>query len=190
MHKSSRPFIVGITGYATSGKDTFAAGLVNVLGFKKLAFAGPLRRDIAALDPIVAVLAHNQFVRASDCFKDYNASKKKYPEFRRLLQVYGTEVHRALDENYWVNRAKELIVADGTPGYVFTDVRFPNERTGIDFDMMVRVNRPGVVALNDHESEAHIATMEVDFEVQNDGTETELAVAAVDLARKFLDIPE
>jgi hypothetical protein len=177
----TNPFLVGVTGYATSGKDTFAQGLIDQLGFVKIAFAGPLRRDIAVLNPIVSVEGWmgEYTIRASDCFENYNESKEKYPEFRRLLQVYGTEVHRSLDDNYWIDRS--MVEVGDAPGYVFTDMRFPNERNEVPYDFTVRVEREGVGPLNDHASEAFIGKMEVDMVVANDGTASDLARSALSL---------
>jgi hypothetical protein len=189
-HKNGQivPFLVGITGYATSGKDTLAAGLIEQLGFKKLAFADALRRDLTVLDPIVAINEETGgFIRLHHCMADYNAAKARYPEFRRLLQVYGTEVHRALDDDYWINRAAASIVADGTTGYVFTDMRFPNERSGLGYDLTIRVERPGVGPLNDHASERYIGEMPVDIEILNDGTPEHLENEGVEVVRTAME---
>jgi hypothetical protein len=183
------PFVVGLTGFATSGKDTAALGLIEQLGFKKLSFADPLRRDIQVLDCIVAFDEDMDPIRVSDCFEiyGYNESKERWPEFRRLLQVYGTEVHRALDDDYWINRTVGHIISDGTPGYVFTDARFPNERTGVPYDAFYRISRPGTEAINGHESEAHIKNMSVDIEILNDSTEEDLQRSIVALVRSAMD---
>lgn len=175
-----KPFIVGITGFAQSGKDTFAGGLVKRLGFKQVSFANALRRDMQLLNPIVGFNEDHDPIRVDDCFEvyGYEYSKKNFPEFRRLLQVYGTEVHRSLDENYWVNRATAQMNDDTVPGYVFTDVRFPNERTGVDFDLMVRIDRPGVEALNSHASEAHVMEIPVDQVIVNKGDMEDLEITA------------
>lgn len=51
---------------------------------------------------------------------------------RRALQVLGTDVRRAQDEDYWVKKTVQAAwstLAAGTSVY-FTDVRFPNEVRG------------------------------------------------------------
>lgn len=185
------PFLIGVTGYARSGKDTFAHGLIDQLGFKRIAFADALRRDFLVLDPILAYDPPTQgnvglgLVRLSDALKMYSMDeiKQVYPEFRRLLQVYGTDVWRTIDDDVWIKRALNNVVADGTPGYVFTDMRFPNERVGVGYDLTVRIERPGVGAVNGHSSESHIAAMEVDTVVFNDGDMAQLADVATALVR-------
>ena len=56
---------------------------------------------------------------------------KPYPtEVRALLQWWGTELRRAQDEDYWVNKAAETIdgiFREGPALVVVTDVRFENE---------------------------------------------------------------
>lgn len=41
------PLLIGLAGYAGSGKDTAADHLVNAHGFTKIAFADPLREEVA-----------------------------------------------------------------------------------------------------------------------------------------------
>ena len=79
----------------------------------------------------------------------YEEAKKRYPEYRELLQRMGTEVGRELyGENFWVDRVLSQIktyehideavtnfggevVYDGRANYVITDVRFPNEANAV-----------------------------------------------------------
>jgi dephospho-CoA kinase len=44
--------LVGLTGYARSGKDTAAQVLIND-GFNRVAFADPMKNMLYALNPIV-----------------------------------------------------------------------------------------------------------------------------------------
>lgn len=49
---------------------------------------------------------------------------------REILQRVGTEGFRTIDPEHWVKRAADAIearLAQGAPGVVVTDVRFPNE---------------------------------------------------------------
>jgi dephospho-CoA kinase len=47
--------LIGLSGYARSGKDEAAKVLIEEFGFKRIAFADKLRDFLYALDPIVAV---------------------------------------------------------------------------------------------------------------------------------------
>lgn len=174
----SDPVIVGITGYARSGKDTAARALIGALGYKKVAFADALKRDLMVLDPYI----DDKGTRLSFAYNFWEMSlediKAEFPEWRRLMQIYGTEVWRAVDPNIWVTRTTDAInedwIANATPGYVIPDLRFENERRLVNFDLVVRVERPGVGPLNDHASETYVGDMDVDIVLQNDHTEEHL----------------
>ena len=45
--------IIGLTGYARSGKDTVAQILVDKFGFTRVAFADPIRDFCYQVNPIV-----------------------------------------------------------------------------------------------------------------------------------------
>lgn len=188
---SKPPLIVGICGYARAGKDTVAAGLVEQLGFRRIAFADALKRDIITLDPYLRPGRRRWFrsspgVRVTDTLREFEGDleslKAHYPEWRRLLQVYGTEVHREIDPNYWRKRLVTAIYAEvdaGTaaPGYVVPDVRFDNEAEICN--VLLRVERPGVGPANDHESERYAEKLPASAVIVNDSTPAEAQAQAV-----------
>ena len=45
--------VIGLSGYASSGKDTVAQFLIEEHGFEKIAFADPIRNMLLAMNPIV-----------------------------------------------------------------------------------------------------------------------------------------
>ena len=192
---------IGLTGYAGSGKDTAALGLIE-LGWERLAFADPLKECMLALNPIVTAAPDEHILRkqieagVTELTPGYGVTylrlaqaveavgwteAKKLTEIRRLLQVFGTEVvrdHFGFDT--WVNYARAHML----PGidYVFTDVRFSNEvemihRSG---GLVVRITRPGVRAVNAHASD-DIDNLLTDFTIDNDGTPEALQSALVRL---------
>ena len=169
--------IVGLSGYAQSGKDSVAAILAEC-GFTRRAFADPLRAALYALDPLLATDAGNGPVRYSALIDrlGYESARKTVfaPEIRRLLQRLGTEVGRDLfGEDFWVDQAMRL-----DPGhYVFTDCRFLNEAKAIvDAGGEVwRISRPGVGPVNDHISEVGLDDWPFDRRIANDGSLTDLA---------------
>ena len=108
----------------------------------------------------------------------YNEAKQKFPEVRRLLQVFGTEVGRQqFSDTFWTDLAIKKINA--LPQYqpvVITDVRFPNEVSVIrDFmGIVVRITRPGVDAVNQHVSDTNVASLNADIDLVNRGTVEDL----------------
>ena len=158
--------IIGLAGYARSGKNTVA----DLLGhkYKQVAFADPMRAALYKMNPIID--AHIDVV---DAVEEYGWDKAKdlFPEIRRLLQVLGTEVGRhMIDENVWVGIALRGMLP--TDDVVITDVRFINEAVAIKKlgGEVWRVDREGVGAVNGHISEHALKDWEFDRIIENNGT--------------------
>ncbi len=175
------PTIIGLHGYAQSGKDT-VAGFLKDAGYERLAFADRLRECTYALDPIVEF--HDDYVRLQKVVDahGWDYAKVNCPEIRRLLQVFGTEVGRELiADSIWVDIVLDQM-ADGLEHpeakFVITDMRFINEVEGLDkfaLDMGVsvefwKVERPGIGPVNTHVSDAGLANDMFDLIIDNDGS--------------------
>ncbi len=79
--------IIGLSGYAQSGKDTVAELLCLNYGFKRIAFADAIREGVVRLNPML-----DDGIRVADLVEDYGWDVAKgNTEVRRLLQVFGTE---------------------------------------------------------------------------------------------------
>jgi hypothetical protein len=160
--------VIGLTGYAGSGKSTVANYLVEEHGFTRLSFAAPLKKMLRTLDPALSGTpgAYQKPFRVTEALEHYgseNALKESVdgPEYRRLLQVLGTDCIRAVDEEFWV-RAGLAQMADPDGKYVFDDARFPNEAEVIsEFNPfgLWNVTRPGYEAVNGHDSEKWAGNM-------------------------------
>lgn len=178
--------VIGLLGFAQSGKDT-AAGFLAEFGFKRLAFADILRDSVYALNPIVPMPlegAPDHWARVQDIvdWKGWDVAKVEYPEIRALLQRMGTEVGRSLyGENFWVERVTNQIrkAFEPTPGvhprdkrFVITDVRFQNEADAIRElgGKVYKIQRPGTGAVNSHVSDAGQDSILVDAIIPNAGT--------------------
>lgn len=177
--------LVGLSGYARSGKDTACAGLVEHAGFVRLAFADAVRTALAAIDPLVPY--GDELVRTSTlvatCGWDI---AKAGDEVRSLLQRVGAEGGRQVHgEDAWVDVA--MRAADHRT--VFSDVRFPNEADAIRSlgGIVVRINRPGVGPANGHTSETALDNYEFDFVVTNAGTVGQLQAAVVLLVNSWIE---
>jgi dephospho-CoA kinase len=163
--------IIGLSGYARSGKDTVANLLVNEYGFERVAFADPIRDILYAMNPQVR---GDRLVPLVDEY-GWDVAKAN-PEVRLLLQGLGYAARRRLDEEIWIVTALKKMT-DSTKNYVVTDVRFMNEanilRNELDAELW-RVERPDVVAVNDHISEWELNAYSFDRVLNNDGTLEEL----------------
>lgn len=164
--------VVGLTGVAGSGKSTVADYLVEAHGFTRLSFAAPLKKMLRTLNPIIDITDNeggSEYgeVRVGELFMLgwTEAQIKEDPnmgdEYRRLIQVLGTDCIRAVDEDFWVNAAVAQM-ADEDGKYVFDDVRFPNEAEtirGYGVRGLWNIMRPGYGAVNGHASEQHAGSM-------------------------------
>lgn len=163
--------LIGLMGYAGSGKDSAAEFLVANYDFKSIAFADKLREMAYDIDPYLGSGMHLQ--EAVDKF-GWDYTKRNYPECRRFLTKLGTEgIRDHIDQNYWVNTVVSQIRSDPDKNWVITDVRFPNEnaRTKLYFPEIEfwYVDRPGVTRKINHSSEDYAETMPRDRTILNDG---------------------
>lgn len=178
---NSRYKVFGITGYATSGKDTAAEVLIQE-GWQPVSFADPIRQALLALDPLIPwpgfwnKLFLRRPQRLSRIIEEYgwDAAKSQWPEIRRLMQKMGTEVFRVIFGDQAVLDIAERKIKSYSGPSVIRDVRYQDEvdlvhRLG---GVVARVVRPGVGPVNAHKSDA--LDFDVDFLLFNDDTKRRL----------------
>lgn len=173
--------IIGLSGYAQTGKDT-AAGFMAPLGFERLAFADPLKQVALEINPYIDAYRH----RLGDIVGPNGWEfAKRLPEVRSLLQRLGVSVREHVDSDAWVKATMRKAHPGGR--YVITDVRFPNEAKAITFrgGYIVRVTRPGVDAVNAHVSETAMDDWPFDAHLVNDA---DLATFATRVNRLVLGL--
>lgn len=167
--------LIGLTGYAGSGKDTVASILVEQHGFKRYAFADKLRELCLAVDPEIFIgssATHGDITwRLGDLVGTYGWDhvKRTYPEVREMLQRVGVWHRENVSPDFWVNLLHDQMSAEGHPEHVvITDVRFENESDYVrrNCGHVVRINRLGVGPVNGHESEK--LDFEASFSIRND----------------------
>lgn len=160
--------LIGLTGFAQSGKDTVANILVSKYGYTRIAFADKIREFLYEVNPMVAC-SPTGYLKDLVNLVGWDAAKQE-PQVRRLLQDLGVAARNIFGDGFWVWQAvKDL---DSEKKYVITDVRFENE---LDFireckGQVWRVLRPGVSAVNSHVSESQIQDQQVDQVLVNSGT--------------------
>lgn len=163
--------LIGISGYARSGKDTFGISLQRILKTYKInceldAFANVLKKD---LDPFLL-----------DKFNISAFTKDDSEKFliRPMLVAYG-ESKRNQNPNYWIEQIKEKSKNKLT---IITDVRYENEAKWIidDGGFLIHLNRQKsdgsyVDAPNPQEAQnnpkvANLASLKIVWQtVENDG---------------------
>ena len=162
--------IIGLSGYAQSGKDTVAQLLCLNNGYKRRSFAQPMRDALLLLNPIVKCGDRVMHLDEAVDMHDWEWAKRN-TDARRLLQVFGTEVGRGMfGENVWVDMAMRDLNYDDK--IVISDVRFPNEAHAIKKlgGSVWRINRRELGAVNRHSSEHAMDNYMFDHVIYNDGT--------------------
>lgn len=165
------PKLIGLSGYAQSGKDTVGSIITTLYGHKPISFSDKLREFLYAQDlyiegPFGSAIRLNAVVDQVG----WEAARVEFPYIRELQQRTGTDAGRTLlGDTVWIDAS----MADMKPGgsYVFTSVRFPNEAMRIveAGGLIFRVTRPGVEAVNDHPSDTALDDWEFDGYIENDG---------------------
>jgi len=195
--------IIGLSGYARSGKDEAAKVLVEHYGFRRVAFADKLRECLYELNPIVGISmwdrAEPEFIldmptdthpKVQDVIDYYGWDGYKEtafgPEIRRLLQRLGTEAGRkTLWDSIWVDAAFAGLEGEDV---CVPDCRFENEYEAIKSrgGEVWRITRPGVGPANLHASETSLDSAEFDAVIENDGTLLDLKEKVVRFANERL----
>jgi hypothetical protein len=164
--------IIGLSGYAQTGKDTIANHLVNKYGFTRVAFADPIREAVYKLDPKVR-LSESTGVSIKHAVDSMGWENVKVlsSDARELLQRMGTEVGREIfGENFWVDQAmRKALEYDKV---VITDVRYPNELEAIlgHSGTVWRVIKDDTGAVNRHPSETALDSYQFEYMIFNNDT--------------------
>ncbi|MGZ4745694.1 MAG: deoxynucleotide monophosphate kinase family protein [Oryzihumus sp.] len=166
--------IIGLSGYARSGKDAAARALVAA-GWKRASFADRVRELALVVQPELA----------GDVARVGWEATKERPEVRALLQRLGVGVRDIVDEDCWVTAAFRSLPVGPV---VFTDCRFPNEARAISRrgGIVVRVVRPGLTPMNGHITDTALEHWPFDAVIVNDGTLEDLHARARQLATDWV----
>lgn len=190
--------VLGLTGAAGAGKDTVAEYLAEEHGFTRLAFADDLKDMLNTLNPVIAPSIRLMDVRREAAPYAEPVLKRHFPEYRRLLQVLGTDCVRARESNFWI--AQLIAKANKLPDdakIVVTDCRFPNEVTALtrwanneDSIAFWEVVRPGLPTPpgNVHSSESWAGRMG-EATLDNSGTLPQLHAKVEILLAKLMQQP-
>ncbi|MEU8621393.1 hypothetical protein [Streptomyces sp. NPDC048623] len=169
--------LVGLAGYARSGKDAAAQVLVEG-GWRRDAFADRLKAFLYRQNPLVPTHTGVPPVRLVNLIAAYgwDGAKDRFPEVRRLLHATGTDAGRVtFGEDIWV----EALFNDYEPereALVVSDVRFPNEARAVQSrgGVVIWIDRPGVSPARDargvtYASEVALKNWKFDAVLRNDG---------------------
>lgn len=195
--------IVGLCGYARSGKDTAALGLVS-RGWKRAAFADALKKDVFESLSRSYSAEHPWAVAPELPSERWLKDPERKEAMRPLLVEYGRAM-RKISPAHWIARLEKTL--DPYGAYVVTDVRYFNEVKWV-YDhggVVFLVDRPGVGPANDEEELSLAEIWDSQFKpegqwfgggnggglrfVDNAGTPEELQAAVLRMAHGFYGLP-
>jgi len=159
--------IIGISGKAGSGKDTVYNMMEEMYASKKIMmnvkFAKALKDKAGGLLEVDPEMFESQEFKASKI-----PTSEEEMTYRDFLLLFGTEVMRRVDPNYWVNIAMKDAELFEQYAYtpVFTDVRFPNELQAIKDvgGIILRVDMVGNEGV-DHISDSALDDAQFDYRI-------------------------
>lgn len=181
--------IIGLSGYAKSGKDTVAEIIREIQPdkwqIKK--FSGKLKTIASIMLGIPEYMFENQDFKSEILGEEW---WKNYGDFyhqttvRDFLQLLGTDaIRNGLHSNAWVNALMadyheyekeerfDTYIKKVTPpcNWIVTDCRFPNEAEAIKDrgGIIIRIDRPGVEPVNAHPSEVALDNWDFDYKIAN-----------------------
>lgn len=170
--------IIGLSGYAGSGKDTVAQMIQELQPDKNWQikkFSGKLKQMASLLTGIdVKKFEDQNFKKDGTVIMMHNIllpeSFKKY-QIREFLQFLGTEcVRDLLGEDIWINALLKDYDYE-KDNWIVTDVRFLNEAEAIanygKIGYCIRINRGN--AINAHPSETALDKYVLDYRLDNMG---------------------
>lgn len=183
--------IIGLSGYAGSGKDTVAKILSDNHDFKQIAFADKLREFLYAMNPIVGYnIAPVPLRTVIDLFGWQGYKKSEFAEsIRNIIRKAGTEAGRGvLGEDVWVNAVFNSISQNDD--YVISDCRFRNEADAVRSKngFVVRITRDSVRQDISHSSETSLDGYLFDYIIENNGSIEELEEKVAVMLRYAYDV--
>lgn len=124
--------IIGLLGFAGSGKGTVGEILIEDYGYHQLAFADSLKDAVSVIFDWDRKLLEGDtevsraFREKPDDFWSARFGREITP--RIILQQVGTEAMRdVIDDGIWIHSLERKISQMKDANVVITDVRFPNE---------------------------------------------------------------
>lgn len=143
------PKLIGLIGYAGSGKTAVATRLAEIKGWEVIAFADTLKEMARDTRP--------------DLFAgDLEEEKRSNPEIREYLQRLGQAVREHLHPDVWVDEVDCKVLTSDVDVVIVPDVRYLNEAEYIyrNGGKLLRITRPGYGPVNAHHSETELDSLE------------------------------
>lgn len=154
--------LIGLAGFARSGKNEVGNILEADYGFRQESFAQALKNVAAEINPVLRTGRNggaNSLGALFSVYGDWDAVKEQVPAAREFLQNLGVACRDQIGKDVWVNALENRLASAGyPPRVVVTDCRFFNETSWIKEQggELWRVVRPGTGPVNAHISESEL----------------------------------
>lgn len=167
LHRA-RPQLIGLCGYAGTGKDTVRGILEQDHTYTGMAFAEPIRgmlRELFTSNGIDPAYMDERDLKEAEV-------PALGVSYRQLAQTLGTEWGRNLQPDFWLRIASAFMDEQrlhGAQHFVVSDVRFVNEAQWVreNGGVIWRIHRPDASPVRAHVSEQEIDQIEPDLVIDN-----------------------
>ena len=148
---------------------------------QKVAFAGKLKQALAIITDTPLECWSDQVFKNAPNMLGLTNEKNEFYTNRELLQIFGTEVGRNINQDIWIEAL--FVSLEDAGNYIITDLRFENEAKAIKDKLngkLIRINRESVIM--PHDSETGLDNYnEFDIVIDNNGTIDDLINKVIDL---------
>ncbi len=182
--------LIGISGKARSGKDTFSIYLAEEfekqehINFVAMAFADALKYDLKRMFNLSIDQLYGN--AKEDHIKTLPKPDSGFWTSRELMQVYGTDWVRSVEPLHWVRRLFDIIDEETHKHVIITDVRQQNEFDAIleRNGFIIRIIRNKSIHVREHSTESELDYLDanvdtkVNFYISNAGSLRDLREAA------------
>lgn len=150
----SRNVLIGLCGYAGSGKDTAAEALLECGPYDRRAFADKLKRVMCEINPFFPEVGMTYTELAESV--GVEEAKRAHPCVRKMMVTIGESHRRVFGEHFWIDACLPRHGRLANEYVVVTDVRYPNEVARIKsmFGHVWYIDRPGCGPANETEAES------------------------------------
>ncbi len=173
---SNLPKVIGIAGRKYNGKDTIGDYLVKNYGYKKIAFADPIKEICKEMFGFNNEQLYGSLKETNDEF--WNISPRKLMQFigTELFRNHTDEIMPDVGSNIWIKVLEKKILDNPDSKYVITDIRFENELELVTkfHGLKIKVVRDNMEIIDNHISEKLIDSLNTEFTIKNNGTKEEL----------------
>lgn len=166
--------LIGLCGYARTGKDVVGQHLVRSHGFIRYAKGDLIREAALAMDPYVLGADRLSAIVERTGWE----TAKRISEVRLFLQNLADGVTGVLGRDVWSDRLYDIIDSSGMKDedIVLTrlSLRSEADRVRERGGFVWRIERPGTGPVNSHPNETALDGYAVDATIVNDGSLADL----------------